>query len=108
MMHRYVGVCLMLFVLASLALAFPPPYIDEAKVTLCESTGGEVNITIHDPDDYIDSPELDSAPSATLDCICPEDTTWDESAGCVADTSPESRGFIQRIIDFILKLLGLR
>ena len=93
--------------LSLIAFAFPPPYIDEAKVSLCNSTGGQPNITIIDPDNQDSRPSLDRAPMALFNCTCPQNTAWNETIGCALKTEPKELGFIARLIAFILRLLGL-
>lgn len=100
----------MVFVLSAAAvLAFSPPPTDSAKVNLCESSGGIVNITLFDPDAGREiepgRPRSDFAPKLVFRCDCPQDLVWDEAAGCVKPPTPPS--LWERIIAFIRKIFGV-
>jgi hypothetical protein len=98
-----------LFFLSALALAFSPPPLDEAKVSLCESTGGVVNATFFDPgggrNETAGAPEPSYQPVLVFGCECPQNLAWNETSGCVMQVRTES-GLIAKIIAFIKKILG--
>jgi hypothetical protein len=87
-MQRYhpVPTALALIFLCAFATAFSPPPVDLAKVSLCESTNGTVNITIYDPGagkpDEPNAPRADYAKKTVFRCDCPQGFAWNETAGC--------------------------
>jgi len=93
-----------LALLASMACAFSPPPADDAVVSLCESSGGTVNVTIYDPS----TPQegggshivvRDAAVQTRTSCECPAGYGWDLLEGCV------KLGLVARIKAFIYGLL---
>jgi len=101
---------LALMLLATVATAFSPPIIDEAKVRLCDETNGSVNITLFDPDtirqNTAGKPQSDFAPTLIVECKCEKGFEWNETTGCVNSKQIAKAKFWEKIIAFIKKLFG--
>ena len=83
-----VKLILALALLASMVGAFSPPPADDALVSLCESSGGTVNVTVYDPSTPQDGGGShivvrDAAVQTRTSCTCPEGFRWDSLEGCV-------------------------
>lgn len=100
---------LALVLLGACVLAFSPPPVDEAKLSLCQTTGGVVNATIYDPGlrkpVEPGEPQADFAKKTIFRCDCRQGFAWNETVGCAPVLQP-SLTFWGKIIALMKKIFG--